>query len=159
MDPRIEGARAVLTRQCRHRYCWPEHSCFTLVQDMAEWMGEPRPDVSAWTAGGSEYAAAKAAIKAHGSVEDAFAHEVAAAGPWRRTDCDAVTPCHVAPGDVVLLRAGLRTANAFHTVSHHVGLIGPDCLPWVWTPTRPARVIDAWGPPLVHMKLIGGGDD
>ena len=158
MDTRIQGVRAVLTEQCRHRYSWPDHSCFTLVQEMAVWMGRPRPDVSAWTAGGSEYAAAKEAVRAHGSVPEAFAHEVEAAGPWLRMDCQEASPCHVGPGDVVLLRAGLRTANAFHTVSHHVGLIGPECLPWVWTPPRPAKVIDPWGPPLVHMHLMGWED-
>ena len=162
MDTRIQGARDVLTRLCRHRYSWPDYSCFTLVQEMAVWLGRERPDVSAWTAGGSEYAAAKAAAKAHGSVEAAFAHEVAAASaegwPWTRQRCSAQTPCHVGPGDVVLLRPGLMTANAYRTVAHHVGLIGPECRPWVWTPPRPAVVTDQWGPPLVHMRLTGGDD-
>ena len=158
MDTRIQGVRAVLSRQCRYRYGWPDHCCFTLVQDMAQWMGHPRPDVSAWTAGGSETTAAREAIQRHGSVAEAFAHEVEAAGPWVRMDCGDETPCHVQPGDVVLLRAGLRTANGFRTVSHHVGLIGPECRAWVWTPPRPAIVTDDWGPPLVHMRLTGGDD-
>ena len=158
MDPNTRGARDVLTRLCRHRYEWPAYSCFTLVQEMAVYMGGPRPDVSGWTAGGSERAAAREAVRRHGSVVEAFAAEVAAAGPWVRRECDACTPARVAPGDVVLLRPGLATANAWRTVAHHVGLIGPECRPWVWTPPRPAPVSGQWGPPLVHMHLLGGDD-
>ena len=158
MNSNIAGVRRVLTDLCRHRYSWPDYSCMTLVAEMAVARGWPRPDTAPWSEAESEVAAVKEAIRRDGSVPAAFARCVAEAGPWVRRDCDRHTPCHVRPGDVVLLRAGLRTQSVFRTVSHHVGLIGPEGRPWVWTPPRPVPLTDAWGPPLVHMHLLGADD-
>lgn len=146
MHPIIRAVRALLTEECRHRYRWPDHCCLSLVQGMADRMAEDLGDVSAWLECEDEEAAAQRAKARYGSVQAALGAVLSRTALWAPREPSPRTACCVAPGDVVLLPPGLRTDLGYVTVENHIGLIGPECRAWVWTPRRPAQVAVAWTP-------------
>ena len=124
-------------------YAWPERSCVSLIEEMCRRAGSPAPDYAEARAL-PERRCMAAALARHGTLARAHGAILAATGAWV-----AVPPDLPVAGRICALSGDVhgRDGTVYRPPRpgcELLALVGPDGMPWMWSPNGLTYAI-SWG--------------